>query len=476
MKKRNQLLNSLLASIWMIEPTSAQAYLPLSVKLLKGEKIDSDPAERGFALIDSASGISSEFEEMPDTVENDSVSVIPIIGPIMKYDSWCETGTQTRGQQLLEADANPKVRGHILLMDTPGGESGAVEILTNAMAKCTKPITVVADGLLCSAGMGIAAKAERIFLTTKMTIVGSIGTMITVADFSEYYKKEGIKLEDIYASRSTDKNREWRDALQGNNETMRSRLLDPVNEVFIAGIKEGRPGINEAAFTGRTYLASEAIAQGLADEMGDIKNAIDYIMFNKYKELDKFQGKQTLSVKEKAELQAYLQSKGIAATLAMPKSLLFDTDEDKDIYVYAEDGEDPVGKQCVYADESGNPTEENVADGDHTLTDGKIMTTSTKEEDGLSYVDSIKDAEAPTPEAEPPVESTSIELAVSSILEKVLAKVDEKFVELRSEISSDGAVPSGKGFVKVKPEQALQEPRVSAMKKRMEAITNKNRK
>lgn len=459
MKNNIYLLRAILSGVWLIDKRSAEAYFPIINQMLKGEKVDlGTTPQRPYMIVESMSDDEDDYgiQQMPESgmgaVDEDSIAVIPLQGPIIKYDTWCETGAQSIAKTLLEADANSNIRGMIILADTPGGEAFAVETITDAIKQCKKQVVMLVDGMLCSAGMWIGSACDEIIVKGSTSLLGSIGTMITITDFREHFKKEGIELREIYADDSTDKNKEWRDALEKNDQTMKERLLNPLNELFKNAVMSGLPNVNkEMTLTGRTFLADEAISLGLADKRGDIKTAINSIMFGtKYKKLAQFSGKK-LGASEMSQLQLVLTDLGIDAKIAVPKSMLFQTQGDKSIFVYAEEGEDPVGKQCVYADAEGNPTSENVEAGEHPLSDGKVMNVSVKD-DGLSYVDSIADAQGESEDggegegsgATPP--SQSIE-QINQLLETfstdLLKKVDAKLNDLSSRIQSTGRVPGG---------------------------------
>lgn len=505
MKQLLQLRRAITQNVWLMERSSAEAYLPTVIKIIKGEFGDIASLEKEkfkSFTIGVKSGIVLDLEEgdteLPETVEQDSIAVIPLLGPIMKYDSWCETGTQTKAKQLLTADADPRIRGSIILTDSPGGEALATEVMHNAIKKCEKMVVGVVDGMMASAAVWIVSGTDHIFLNGETCLVGSIGTMITLADFRSYYEKEGIKIHDIYADDSTDKNKEWRDAVDGKYDLMKQRLLNPLNDLFKNTVINNRASLNkENTLTGKVFLSKEAIANGLADEIGGMQSAIDYIMFNtKYKKLDQFKGKQKLSLREQAEVQRILKSAGIPVSLSMPKSLLYDTDDGKKIYVYAEEGEDPVGKQCVYADDQGNATDQNLEDGDHLLADGSTLTSSTK--DGLSYVDSISEAspdeegaeteEQPTeqkdkgkkPTAKTGKSSaksekkkpTELEAALELFGDKLLTKVDEKITALKNEITSGGEAPGATNGAVNAGQAKTGKSKIAA---RMEEITQRNK-
>lgn len=438
-KNSFHVISSILKGVWFIDPDFVKSHSHFITSLITKGEINDDV----FGEPTKVKAINSATLEMTEIstvseIQESSVAVIPLIGPIMKYDSWCEYGTQSRKEQLQAAIDNPKIDGVIFYIDSPGGESLAMELLHDAIieAKQSKPVYAVVEGLCCSAAMGIASACTKIYLAGESCIVGSIGTMCSFVDVRGWKEYEGVKFHEVYATKSTDKNKDYRDALEGNYETMRNETLDPLNEFFHNMVTSGLPGLNkETTLSGKTFLSDEAIKNGLAHGKGDLKQVTQIIMLGlEYKALNKFKGQQTLSARDLLEVQSILDKAGINAKILVPESVVYDASDGKKIYVYAEEGEDPVGKRCVYANDAGEPTEENVEAGDHELSDGKIMTVSIKEEDGLSYVDAIKEAEETDESAgdagaaakKKPTMSLEkvIELAATKAADMVLEKIE----------------------------------------------------
>ena len=402
MKTNNvYLMRSILGGAWFMHKETSKAYLPLIAKLLKGESVHDGPvlheSRNNMRIVCGGQMVELSSDESINDVdmEEDSIVIIPVLDEIVKYDQPCgPVGMVTRARQVREASANENVKAIVFLFDTPGGEAGATEIMETAIKQSTKQTFGLVQGLMCSAGMWIGSACDHLFISSETDIVGSIGTMITLADYSEYFTKQGIKLHDIYADASKDKNQDYHQALKGNYKPIKQNLLNPLNDVFKATIMRNRPGINKSTtLSGRTFVGSSAISQGLVDGKTSLELLIKDIMFgSKFKSLEKFRGKSLSAVEMKA-LEKELVKLGIKGVrLQEPVSLLMETAEGPSIYVYAEDGEEPVGKQCVYADEAGAPTEDNVEDGDHEMADGSVATVSTHD-DGLSYIDSITEAE-----------------------------------------------------------------------------------
>ncbi len=101
-----------------------------------------------------------------------------------------------------------------------------------------------------------------------MDQLGSVGSYCTLFDFSGYLELNGIKMIEIYAPQSKDKNKDYRDALKGDTSLIEDDLKIHVDH-FISFVKESR-GPKAAASvkewgTGKMFYAKEAVSLGLAD-------------------------------------------------------------------------------------------------------------------------------------------------------------------------------------------------------------------
>jgi ClpP class serine protease len=130
--------------------------------------------------------------------------------------------------------------------------------------------------LAASAGYWALSQCDEIIANGKTAEIGSIGTMATWADLKPLFEKQGVRFHEVYATRSTDKNRMFLDANEGNYEAM-IQELDSVNEVFLSAIQKARPQIKESALTGKVYLSTEAKKLGLIDKIGTFEDAIKAI-------------------------------------------------------------------------------------------------------------------------------------------------------------------------------------------------------
>jgi protease-4 len=131
---------------------------------------------------------------------------------------------------------------------------------------------------MCSGAYYIAAPTQRIFANKRADAIGSIGAYATIVDGNGIYEHFGAKVHTIYATKSTEKNSEYREVIQNSNyEPYIKNQLDPMVESFITDMKEARPNISEEAFKGGTWTGEQSIAMGLVDENGTIQDAINYV-------------------------------------------------------------------------------------------------------------------------------------------------------------------------------------------------------
>jgi protease-4 len=133
------------------------------------------------------------------------------------------------------------------------------------------------DGMAASLGMWLLAATDEIYLSSRMDEVGSVGSYVMIADFKSYFESQGLKIHEIYAPQSTDKNKDYRDAMKGDYTGIEKDLALHVND-FINFIKQRR-GDKAAATekewsTGKMFYADDARKMGLIDGVKDLNQVI----------------------------------------------------------------------------------------------------------------------------------------------------------------------------------------------------------
>ena len=258
---------------WAIELTTGLNLYPRAHMLLTGQTegfygFPEDKEPEPTAHIIDASGMVP-FTSGND-VQSSAIGMLTIKGALVKEsDPMCDVvGTMEMAQQVKDMAA-AGVSALVVNIDSPGGQVDGTATLADAIKNLDIPtVAVVNDGMACSAGYWIASAADSIYCTHATSEVGSIGVYATLADFSDYYKEMGVRVEDIYAEQSTEKNGGYRAWKAGDAEPFRARL-NTTADAFIETVKAHRAGkLNTEAgnpFTGAVFGANEAQAIGLID-------------------------------------------------------------------------------------------------------------------------------------------------------------------------------------------------------------------
>lgn len=271
--------SKILRGIWAIEPSVAQTYLPQINLVLNGKTAfeNTDPKRLQAAIINPDQSIS--WSNSLSNSDAGSIALIPISGPIMKEDNCGDAGTATRAEQIKQADANPNISAIILKIDSPGGAVDGTQQLAEVIKATNKPVIAFVDGMMASAALWIGSAADEVIASTAQDIIGSIGTMISFADMRPAMEAQGIKFHEVYADKSTDKNGIFKAAMNGDYKPLKEQMLNPLNEVFISTVKANRQGKfdleKENIFTGKTYMANDALKYGLVDSIGNMDYAIE---------------------------------------------------------------------------------------------------------------------------------------------------------------------------------------------------------
>ncbi len=245
---------------------------------------------------DSSTDIFSHLLEGTDikNVElpvEDFIGVVNVVGTIQASSGsagWTDLGSGEYDHDLymsyidkLEESDNNK--GILLYVDSPGGtvyESDELYLkLMEYKEKTERPVYAYFASQACSGAYYISMAADKIY-ANRNDWTGSIGVIISLANYKKLYDKLGIKEIDITSGKNKsmgsgglDLTKEQRDILQG--------LVDEAYDQFTGIVSTGR-GLDmdtvKKLADGRIYSAQQAKENGLVDEVGsedDLKAVIE---------------------------------------------------------------------------------------------------------------------------------------------------------------------------------------------------------
>ncbi|NME67194.1 S49 family peptidase [Flammeovirga aprica] len=274
MKSGFFIYNEILQGRWLLTADAARAYSHLVASVLNGDFSESEEKQAENCLqVINAEGNTYRTYGFTHVEEECHVS-IDLSGPLTYQDGYCNYGMKSYAKWIQEADKKPNIKGIILNLSTPGGQALGTEYLVNVISNISTPKVAFVEQMACSGGYWIASACDQIILSSATALVGSIGTMVSYTDFTEYYAKLGIKTVMYRATKSKDKNLPAEEMLGGKPDKYIETQLDPLNNGFHASVKSNRPQIDDSCLTGATYFASDAIELGLADKIGLYDDAI----------------------------------------------------------------------------------------------------------------------------------------------------------------------------------------------------------
>lgn len=203
-----------------------------------------------------------------------TVAVVHITGALSRDSWWYGVPTLQLVEALSALEDSDAVSSIILDWNSPGGEVSAVPPLLDFLSHYRRKPVLSSVELAASAAYWIACATDAIYLQNDICAsVGSIGVFTTFEDWSEFYKKNGIVVRDIYAPQSKDKNLPWRRASEGD-DTLIEKDLSHIASRFIDSVTGLRPSIDPSATTGALYYASDALRLGLSDGLVPLRELI----------------------------------------------------------------------------------------------------------------------------------------------------------------------------------------------------------
>jgi protease-4 len=192
-------------------------------------------------------------------------------------------GTVSQVKRALRQAATDDVRGVLLSIDSPGGgvtDSDEIYQLLRAFRSehPQKPVMALFGDMAASGGYYVAAAAERI-VARRTTITGSIGVIMSAWNFAEAAKKFGVDQIAIKSDRTPLKDLLSPTRPMSKDErALLTGIVDELFDQFVSVVDEGRDNLDRqqvlAVATGAIYTASQALANGLVDEIGDHATAV----------------------------------------------------------------------------------------------------------------------------------------------------------------------------------------------------------
>ena len=173
---------------------------------------------------------------------------------------------------------NQRLKALLLDIDSPGGSATGSEVLYRAIQRVAeeKPVYAYVRGMGASGGYYLACAASKVY-ALPTALVGSIGVIYLRPVLEQLLSKVGVDFSVYKSGEFKDMTGFWRSPTDRESEKFQE-LINEIFDNFVAVVAEGR-SLDEAKVreiaTGEIMTAQKGISQGLVDEIGDFKDALE---------------------------------------------------------------------------------------------------------------------------------------------------------------------------------------------------------
>lgn len=199
-------------------------------------------------------------------------AIVPVVGLLTKWGDPEIGGTSYTSirEQLQAALAHPRVKEIILYCDSPGGSvagcSDAAEDI--AAANLLKPVSAFIDDLCCSGAYYLAAAAGSIYANAS-AVVGSIGVLYAIEDWSGAVQRSGVKIHAFTTGKFKGAGVFGTELTPDQAESIQ-RLVDQYGSRFNAAVTRTRRiprPYSDRVFNADVFVGQEAVQAGLVDKI-----------------------------------------------------------------------------------------------------------------------------------------------------------------------------------------------------------------
>ena len=192
-----------------------------------------------------------------------------------------ESPTARMREEVDRALEDPEIAALLLRIDSPGGTVIASEMLYREVRrfkqKTSRPVIAQMVGAGASGAYYVAMAADEV-RAYPSTITGSIGVIIAGLNLSGLMERFGVANQTL----TTGPYKDAGSPLRPMRPEERAQLESVAQDLFVSFldvVEKGRPKLTRARIEeladGRVYSASQALAAGLIDAVGDLPDAVE---------------------------------------------------------------------------------------------------------------------------------------------------------------------------------------------------------
>jgi protease-4 len=174
-------------------------------------------------------------------------------------------------------DAEPDQEGLLLEINSPGGSPVASEAIHKSINEFDGPTVAVVTETCASGGYLIASACDHI-IARPASLVGSIGVIGSKVNAADMADELGLEYERFGAGEYKDAGVPLDETSEDEREYLQG-LIDDYYDRFVELVAEGRTLDPDAirATEARVFLGETALDEGLIDDLGDARDARDWL-------------------------------------------------------------------------------------------------------------------------------------------------------------------------------------------------------
>ena len=197
---------------------------------------------------------------------------IPLLGEKL-------AGSYTLAETLKQVREDPNVGSIVLRIESPGGSAMAADVIWREvqLTAKVKPVVVSMGAIAASGGYYVASPATHVF-ANPLTITGSIGIFYGKADVAGLLKKIGVNVETYKTAPKADAESIFRPFTAEERKELQVKV-GQFYDVFLSRVAQGRKLTKaqvDKVGQGRVWTGEQAQARSLVDELGGLRQALDY--------------------------------------------------------------------------------------------------------------------------------------------------------------------------------------------------------
>lgn len=266
-----------LTAPWAITPEKKAEIDAIYETHCRGEKID-------LAAVEAAIGQPLNNQQKPGYDVVDGIAVIEIDGVMAKKANIFSrisggASTQLLSDAVTQAAGDPTIDGILLVIDSPGGAVDGIQELVSAIraAAAVKPTAAVAD-LMASAAYWAGSAAAKVYASSSLAMIGSIGVVATHVDVSAAQAQRGVKTTEITAGKFKRIASSYKPLSESGQQTMQDQV-DYIYAEFLGDVGQHRridstQQVHDQMADGRIFIGQQAVDAGLVDGIATVSDVL----------------------------------------------------------------------------------------------------------------------------------------------------------------------------------------------------------